>query len=146
MSYILTFNTFCKGGTEMGVWIRIAELLLGIIFLGAGINGYVVLLGFEAFAPTSLAAMEFLGSGYFLALEKGVEIIAGILLLIRRFVPLALIVLASIIVNILAFHVFVDSDLLVLALLVTILEGILIWYYRDNFKALLESKPKITNN
>lgn len=105
-----------------------------------------MLLGFEAFAPTSPAAMEFLGSGYFLALEKGVEIIAGILILIRRFVPLALIVLASIIVNILAFHVFVDSDLLVLALLVTILEGILIWYYRDNFKALLESKPKITNN
>ncbi|GAA0308348.1 putative membrane protein YphA (DoxX/SURF4 family) [Gracilibacillus halotolerans] len=88
----------------MGVWIRIAELLLGIIFLGAGLNGYVVLLGFEAFAPTSPAAMEFLSSGYFLALEKGVEIIGGILLLIRRFVPLALIVLASIIVNILAFR------------------------------------------
>lgn len=130
----------------MGVWIRIAELLLGIIFLGAGLNGYVVLFGFEAFAPTSPAAMEFLGEGYFLALEKGVEIIAGILLLIRRYVPLVLIVLASIIVNILAFHVFVDSDLLVLALLVTILEGILIWYYRDSFKGLLESKPKVTKN
>ena len=130
----------------MGVWIRIAELLLGIIFLGAGLNGYVVLFGFEAFAPTSPAAMEFLGEGYFLALEKGVEIIAGILLLIRRYVPLVLIVLASIIVNILAFHVFLDSDLLVLALLVTILEGILIWYYRDSFKGLLESKPKVTKN
>src|SRR5690606_26106940 len=124
----------------MGVWIRIAELLLGIIFLGAGLNGYVVLFGFEAFAPTSPAAMEFLGEGYFLALEKGVEIIAGILLLIRRYVSLVLLVLASIIVNILAFHVFVDSNLLVLALLVMILEGILIWYYRDSFKGLLESK------
>ena len=130
----------------MGVWIRIAELLLGIIFLGAGLNGYVVLFGFEAFAPTSPAAMEFLGEGYFLALEKGVEIIAGILLLIRRYVSLVLLVLASIIVNILAFHVFVDSNLLVLALLVTILEGILIWYYRDSFKGLLESKPKVTKN
>lgn len=130
----------------MGVWIRIAELLLGIIFLGAGLNGYVVLFGFEAFAPTSPAAMEFLGEGYFLALEKGVEIIAGILLLIRRYVSLVLLVLASIIVNILAFHVFVDSNLLVLALLVMILEGILIWYYRDSFKGLLESKPKVTKN
>lgn len=135
-----------KRGTEMGVWIRIAELLLGIIFLGAGLNGYAVLFGFEAFAPTSPAAMEFLGDGYFLAIEKGVEIIAGVLLLIRRFVPLTLIVLESIIVNILAFHVFVDSDLLVLAILVTILEGILLWYYRDNFKGLLESKPKVTHN
>jgi hypothetical protein len=129
------------GGIYMNVWIRIAELLLGIIFLGAGLNGYVVLFGFEAFAPTSPAAMEFLGEGYFLALEKGVEIIAGILLLIRRFVPLTLIILASIIVNILAFHLFVDSDLLALALLVTVLEGILVWFYYESFKGLLESKP-----
>lgn len=127
----------------MNVWIRIAELLLGIIFLGAGINGYVVLFGFEAFAPTSPAAMEFLGEGYFLALEKGVEIIAGVLLIIRRFVPLTLIVLASIIVNILAFHLFVDSDLLALAILVTVLEGILVWFYRDRFKGLMESRTNI---
>ncbi|MCM3633463.1 hypothetical protein [Paenibacillus camelliae] len=127
----------------MNVWIRIVELVLGIIFLGAGLNGYVVLFGFEAFAPTSPAAMEFLGEGYFLALEKGVEIIAGVLLIIRRFVPLTLIVLASIIVNILAFHLFVDSDLLALAILVTILEGILVWFYRDRFKGLMESRTNI---
>ena len=127
----------------MNVWIRIAELVLGIIFLGAGLNGYVVLFGFEAFAPTSPAAMEFLGEGYFLALEKGVEIIAGVLLIIRRFVPLTLIVLASIIVNILAFHLFVDSDLLALAILVTVLEGILVWFYRDRFKGLMESRTNI---
>src|SRR5690606_42092952 len=117
----------------MNVWIRIAELLLGVIFLGAGLNGYVVLFGFDAFAPTSPAAMEFLGKGYFLALGKGVEIIAGDLLIIRRFVPLTLIVLASIIVNILAFHLFVDSDVLALEILVTILEGILVWLYSVRF-------------
>ena len=127
----------------MKVFIRIAEIVLGLIFLGAGLNGYVVLFGFEAFAPTSPAAMEFLGDGYFLALEKGVEIIAGILLLIRRFVPLALVVLASIVVNIVAFHIFVDSELILLALLVTLLEGVLVWFYRDNFKGLLEHKPTI---
>jgi len=124
--------------------IRLAELLLGIIFLGAGLNGYVVLFGFEAFAPTSPEAMEFLGEGYFLALEKGVEIIAGVLLLIRRFVPLTLMILASIVVNIVAFHLFVDSDLLLLALFVTVLEGILVWHYRESYKELLKSKPKVS--
>jgi hypothetical protein len=126
----------------MNLFFRMAELLLGVIFLGAGINGYVVLFGFEAFAPTSPAAMDFLGDGYFLALEKGVEIIAGFLLIIRRFVPMALVVLASIIVNILAFHIFVDSDLLGLAVLVTGLEGILVWFYRENFRGLLESRAR----
>ena len=126
----------------MNASIRIAEILLGIIFLGAGLNGYIVLFGFEAIAPTSPAAMEFLGDGYLLAMEKGVEIIAGILLIIRRFVPLVLVVLAGIILNIVAFHIFVDPDLLPLAILLVLLEGILAWFYRDSFKGLLESKPK----
>lgn len=126
----------------MNKWIRITEILLGLIFLGAGLNGYAVLFGFEPFAPTSPAAMEFLGDGYFLALEKGVEIIAGILLLIGRFVPLVLMILAGIIINILAFHLFVDAGLLLLAIFITILEGILIGYYKDSFKGLLEGKPK----
>ena len=127
----------------MNIFIRMAEILLGFIFLGAGLNGYFVLFGFEAFAPTSPAAMEFLGDGYLLTMEKGIEIIAGILLIIRRFVPLVLVVLASIIVNILAFHIFVDPELLPLALFVVFLEGLLAWYYRDSFKGLLESKPKV---
>ncbi|AST90791.1 hypothetical protein BC6307_05580 [Sutcliffiella cohnii] len=129
----------------MNLFIRIIEILLGTIFLGAGLNGYVVLFGYEPFAPTSPAAMEFLGEGYFLALEKGVEIVAGILLIVRKYVPLALTALASIIINIVAFHIFVDSDLLLLALFITLLEGILVWYYRDNFKGLLESTVKQKN-
>ena len=129
----------------MNIFIRAAEILLGIIFLGAGLNGYAVLFGFEPFAATSPAAMEFLGDGYFLALEKGVEIIAGILLLIRRFVPLVLVVLAGIIVNILAFHLFIDPDLLLLAIFVVLLEGILVWFYRDSFKGIVESKPNVSS-
>jgi hypothetical protein len=126
----------------MKVWVQVAEILLGIIFLGAGLNGYVVLFGFEPFAPTSPDAMELLGEGYLLAMEKGVEIIVGSLLLIRRWVPLALVVLASIIVNILAFHIFVDSELLLLAIFVVLLEGIVAWSYRDSFKGLFDKKPK----
>lgn len=86
--------------------------------------------------------MEFLGDGYLLAMEKGVEIIAGILLLILRFVPIAIVVLAGIIVNILVFHIFVDSELLFLAVLVVLLEGLLIWQYRHSFKGLMESRPE----
>src|SRR5690606_35607217 len=126
----------------MKIMIRVIEILLGLIFLGAGSNGYAVLLDFEPFAPTSPAAMEFLGDGYLLAMEKGVEIIAGILLMIRRYVPLALVMLAGLIVNILAFHIFVDLALLPLAILITVFEAILVWSYRENYKGLLEESPK----
>lgn len=126
--------------------IRFAEIVLGIIFLGAGVNGYLVLFGFQPIGPTSPGAMEFLGSGYFLALEKGVEIIAGILLLAGWFVPLTLMVLAGLIINILAFHLFVDADSLILALFITVLEGILLWSYRESFRGLLERKSNPTKN
>ncbi|MEH7385066.1 hypothetical protein V7147_06580 [Bacillus sp. JJ1521] len=126
----------------MKFMIRIIEILLGTIFLGAGLNGYALLFGFEPFAPTSPAAMEFLGDGYLLAMEKGVEIIAGTLLIIRRYVPLALVVLAGLIFNILAFHIFVDSALLPLAIFITLFEGILAWHYRENLKGLFELKSK----
>jgi hypothetical protein len=132
------------GGVKMKAFVRIAEIVLGTIFLGAGLNGYFVLFGLEPFAPTSPAAMEFLGDGYLLAIEKGVEIIAGILLIVRRFVPLVLVVLASLIVNILAFHIFVDSELILLALFITVLEGILVCFYRENFIGLLVSKAKVS--
>lgn len=118
--------------------IRISEVLLGIIFLGAGFNGYLVLFGYEPFFPTSPEAMEFLGTGYFLALEKTAELICGLLLLIRRFVPFALCILAQLIINIFAFHIFIDPKLLPLAILILLLEGILIWGYRKNFKSLFE--------
>ncbi|MUK90301.1 hypothetical protein GMD78_18155 [Ornithinibacillus sp. L9] len=117
--------------------VRIFEIVLGIIFLGAGINGYLVLFGYDPIFPTSSEAMEFLGTGYLLAMEKGVEIICGILLLIRRFVPLVLLILASIVVNIFAFHIFVDPSLLILAIVLVILEGTLLWNYRENYKGLL---------
>lgn len=135
-------NLLLYWGVDVNVVTRVSEIVLGLIFLGAGLNGYFVLIGLEPFAPTSPAAMEFLGDGYLLAMEKGVEIIAGILLLIRRFVPLAIVVLAGIIVNILAFHIFVDSELLFLAVLVVLLEGLLMWQYRHSFKGLIESRPE----
>lgn len=43
-------------GCEMKILIRVSEILLGIIFLGAGLNGYVVLFGYEEIIPTSPAA------------------------------------------------------------------------------------------
>ncbi|WP_010094008.1 hypothetical protein [Ornithinibacillus scapharcae] len=126
----------------MKVTARIMEIILGLIFLGAGINGYFVLFGLEPFAPTSPAAMEFLGDGYLLALEKGIEIVAGIMLIIRRYIPLILVVLAGIVINILAFHLFVDAELLVLAIVLVVLEGFLAWYYRESYKGLLVSRPE----
>ena len=72
----------------------VARLFLGIVFLVAGINGYVYLFGLEPFIATSPEAMQLFQFDYLLVVEKSLEIICGILLLANRYVPLAIAILA----------------------------------------------------
>lgn len=99
-----------------------ARLALGAIFTVFGLNGF---LHFIPQPPPSGLAAVFLGglaaSGYMFPLIKGTELIVGLLLLSNRFVPLALTVLAPIVVNILAFHLFLAPAGLVIPLVVTAL-------------------------
>ena len=84
-----------------------ARLALGAIFTVFGLNGFFHFLPQPP--PTGLAAALIGGlaaSGYMFPLIKGTEVIVGLLLLGNRFVPLALTVLAPIVVNIVAFHLF----------------------------------------
>ncbi len=80
--------------------IPISRFGLGFIFLIAGLNGYFVIFSLEPFIATSPEAMSLFEFGYLLIIEKSLEIICGVLLLINRFVPLALAILSPIIANI----------------------------------------------
>lgn len=114
----------------------LARVLLGLILLGAGFNGCLVIFGYPPLFPTSPAAMQLL-QGYLLVLVKTTEVICGLLLLANRWVPLALTVTAPVAVNILAFHLFVDHDLLLLGCLVAGLTIYLFGSYREHFLGLL---------
>jgi uncharacterized membrane protein YphA (DoxX/SURF4 family) len=121
--------------------ILICRLLLGIIFLGAGINGYVVFFGFEPFIATSSEAMALFMFDYLLFVEKSLEIICGILLLTNQFVPMAIAILSPIVANIFLLHLFVDPSMLVLAVVVVLLHGLLLYHYRKYFAGLFVRKP-----
>lgn len=122
--------------------MHVARVFLGIIFLGAGINGFIVGFGFDPIAPTSPAAMALFEFDYLLFAEKGLEIICGILLLANRFVVLTLAALSAIIVNILLLHIFLDWSLLPLAIVMCIAYGYLVYYYWHYFKHLFDMKAK----
>jgi len=116
------------------------RLLLGLTFFVFGLNGFFHFLPQPALPQ---AAMPFLGglmsAGYFFPLLKGTEVLAGILLLSNRFVPLALTILAPIIVNIAAFHIFLVPGPLMVAFLLAS-EIYLAWVYRAAFHAILTSR------
>ena len=84
----------------------VARVLLGAVFLVFGLNGFFHFLPQPPAPPRAMAfAGALAASGYFFPLLKATEVVAGALLLLG-FVPIALTLLAPIVVNIVAFHVF----------------------------------------
>jgi uncharacterized membrane protein YphA (DoxX/SURF4 family) len=117
----------------------VARVLLGLIFLVTGLNGFLNFLPQPPGMPERAIAfgVALLNTGYMMPLLMGTQVIAGILLLSNRFVPLALAVLAPIVVNIVAFHLFLAPSGLVLAVLVLALEIYLAWTYRRVYRPML---------
>lgn len=122
----------------------IARILLGLVFLVFGLNGF---LNFFPPPPTGIpqGAMDFsiamMKTGYFTQLVSGTEILAGVLLLTNLFVPLALLVLAPVILNIVAFHVFLMPSGLPIPIVVVLLELYLAWTYRRVFGPVVAMHP-----
>ncbi len=123
----------------MRIAVIIARTLMGLVFFVFGLNGF---LHFIPNPPPPQAAREFFGAlfatGYMLKLIFGTQAIGGALLLLGVAVPFALTILAPIIVNIIAFHIYLSPDPGAMApgLLVAALEVFLAWYYRAAFTPL----------
>jgi uncharacterized membrane protein YphA (DoxX/SURF4 family) len=118
-----------------------ARILLGLVFVVFGLNGF---LHFLPQPPMSGPPAEFFGAlvatGYLIPLLKGTEVVAGTLLLSGRYVPLALTLLAPVIVNILGFHLFLAPSGLGVPLVVLALEIALAWSYRGVFRPMLGAR------
>ena len=120
--------------------VIVARVLLGLVFFVFGLNGFLHWFPL----PTMKGAAEFMGglvaSGYFFPLLFGTYTITGAALLTGRFVPLALTVLAPVIVNIVAVHLFLAPSGFPLTILVVALELFLAWSYRAAFRSLLRAR------
>lgn len=118
-----------------------ARVVLGLLFFVFGLNYFLNFLPMPAERPPE-AALTFLGgltaSGYVFPLIKAIEVTAGAALLANRFVPLALTLLAPIIINIAAFH-FLLAPAYGLPIAILALELYLAWSYRAAFLPLLRA-------
>ncbi|HEX3871716.1 MAG TPA: DoxX family membrane protein [Pirellulales bacterium] len=99
----------------------IARILLGVIFVVFGLNGFLHFIPMPA--PEGVAG-QFIGaifaSGYWVVIFA-LQVIGGAMLLIGRFIPLALTLLGPVIVNIFCFHAFMEPSGLPLAIVVVLL-------------------------
>lgn len=115
-----------------------ARIALGLILLVASANLFSQ--RNPAANPTEQGAafINFLiDTGYLFHLVKITELIVAVLLLSGRFIVLALLLFAPVLVNIILFHVFLQPSGSALALAVTALTVYVASLYRDRFRALL---------
>src|SRR5882762_8997824 len=129
-----------KENSVMRIASAIARYLTGVIFLVFGLNGF---LHFIPLPPPGGIAGQFMGALYvshYLWVIFGFQVIAGVLLLVNRYVPLAVAVLAPIIVNILVFHALMAPSGLPLALFVALLWIVIFVDVRPAFAALFQAR------
>jgi putative oxidoreductase len=125
----------------MKIAALIVRILLGLIFTVFGVNGL------HPFLPTppppgELAA-RYIGTlvqSHYTIVIFAVQLLGGVLLLVNRYVPLALAILGPVLVNVLCFHSLMAPSGLPLALFTTLLWFILFYFYRRSFAGIFEAK------
>jgi putative oxidoreductase len=121
----------------MKIAALIARFLLGLVFLVFGLNGFLLFIPAQPLPPGP--ASQFLGAlfaSHFFLVVSAVQVAGGVLLLVNRYVPLALVLLGPVIVNILFFHLLMYPRGLPMAILVAILWGILALRHRQYFSGI----------
>jgi uncharacterized membrane protein YphA (DoxX/SURF4 family) len=121
----------------MKIVTLIARILLGLIFVVFGLNGFLNFLSMGPM-PTGLAG-QFIGAlflSHYYWVVAVLQIAGGLLLLVNRFVPLALVLLGPVIVNIICYHVFLNPSGAVPAAVVTVLWLIIFYGNRQHFSGI----------
>jgi uncharacterized membrane protein YphA (DoxX/SURF4 family) len=125
----------------------VARVLFGLVFTVFGLNGFFNFLPMPPMADGP--ATSFLGAlattGYVFPVIKAVEVAAGLMLLSGRLVPLALVLLAPIVINIALFHFVLTPGQVGMAVALLALHVFLAWAYRDAFRGVLDvrARPRV---
>jgi uncharacterized membrane protein YphA (DoxX/SURF4 family) len=124
----------------MKITATIARIIIGCVFVFFGLNIFFQFLHMPP--PPSGPAGDFtraLFVSHFLYVVAALQVIGGLLCLSGRFVPLGLVLLGPVIVNILLFHILLNPAGLAMAIVVSVLALIVLWYHRASFAGLVKS-------
>ena len=125
----------------MRIVTLIARIFLGLLFVVFGLNGFLNFL--DMGPPPAGLAGQFIGAlfvSHYYWVIAALQVAGGALLLVNRFVPLALVLLGPIIVNIICYHVFLHPSGAALAAVVTILWFIVFYAKRQYFSGIFAQR------
>ena len=122
----------------MKIVALIARFLLGLMFVVFGANGFLHFLPMPPMPPS--VGTTFIGilmATHYALVVSAIQLIGGALLLVNKYVPLALTLLGPVIVNIFLFHALMDPHGIMPALVVVVLWAILFWKNKQAFAGIL---------
>ena len=126
----------------MKITAIVSRYLLGLVFTVFGLNGFLHFIPQPP--PANPLAVQFLTAvsvSGFMGVVFLVQVVGGVLLLSGRFVPLALTILAPVLVNILDFHLTMDPGGIGPGAVATILWVVLFFQYRRSFAGIFQAQP-----
>ena len=126
----------------MKIAATIARYLLGLLFTVFGLNGFFHFIPQPP--PPEPLALQYMGvmiQSHYFVLVFLLQLVAGLLLLANRFVPLALTFLAPILVNVLLFHLLMNPEGIAAGIVSTILWFLVFWSVRTTFAGLFAARP-----
>jgi putative oxidoreductase len=132
-------SRFISGSTALPIG-RQERIMAGVILPVFGLNGF---LNFIPLPPPGGIAGQFMSAlhaSHYPWVIFAFQVIAAVLLLVNRYVPLAVAVLAPVIVNIVFFHALMAPSGLPLALFVAVLWAMMFVDGRPAFAALFKSR------
>ena len=123
----------------------VARILIGLLFVFAGACGFLITTppAVPGLAGTLNHAFYLSHWVWFLAV---VQMAIGLLLLINRYVPVALIMLAAFLYNSFGFHITMAPSGLWAPIVVTALGLVIAWPYRALFAPIFAAKPQVTDS
>lgn len=124
----------------MKITFVVARTLLGLMFTVFGLNGFLHLLPMQSMPQgVALQFVTALVESHYMTVVFALQLGTGVLLLLNRYVPLALTLLAPVIVNIVLFHILMSLAGLPLAIVVTVLWMVTAYSVRPAFQALFHT-------
>lgn len=119
----------------------LVRILFGVFFVVMGLNYFFHFMTLPTMTVEGASFFTALSNtGYILPFNAGLQILAGLMLALNLFAPLALILLAPLIVHIAFFHIFLDPNLIGLAVILVIVELFLAFMYWDNYAHFFRRK------
>jgi uncharacterized membrane protein YphA (DoxX/SURF4 family) len=127
----------------MKIAVLIARILLGLVFLVFGLNIYFTFIPQPPPQGDAGAIAGLLFVHHWFHFYGVLYVIAGVLLIVGRYVPVALVLLGPILVNILVFHITLAPGGIGPGMVCTLLELFLIYAYWPAFRGIFTSKMEV---